>query len=92
MIDLSDFDIDAIRKLIAEDERVTSAELKLSGEKDRTNGFQFRDAKQNACCRACKDTILKGNKMIWASGGREAVILCIPCVRALSRLIRNILE
>lgn len=91
MADLSDYDIDEIRRLLAEDDKITAAELKLSGLEDRTENFQFRAVKQDAWCRGCREEIPKGDKIIWACGNREAAIFCIPCVKALGRVVRNIL-
>lgn len=92
MANLSDYDIDEIRRLLVEDDKLEEAELKLSGLKDRKDNFEFRPLKQDARCRGCREEITKGDKIIWASGNREAVIFCIPCVKALGRVVRNILE
>ena len=91
MSNLSDYDIDEIRRLLKEDEKLTAAELKLSGEKDRAEYFTFRALKQDAYCRACRHRLDKGSKIIHARGNKEAVLICIPCVKALGRVVDNIL-
>jgi len=92
MAELSDFDIEEIRQLFADADRMEAAELKLSGETDRTIHFEFRDALRPAKCRACCGYIPKGNKVIWCCGNTEAVLICLPCVKALGRIIRSIID
>jgi len=61
----------------------------LAGFADTRENFEYRAVKRNARCRACYKGLEPGDDIVWAPGNKEAVILCIPCVKGLARLVRS---
>jgi len=46
--------------------------------------IQYRPLARNGLCRCCwKDIAKDSEQVIWAAGGRDAVIICRDCVDAI---------